>query len=169
MGFWDRLRGGGRSTEAEGLYGAVVARAREPDWYLAGAVPDTIDGRFGMVATVLAFVLLRLEDEPAAAGAAARLTERFVADMDGQLRQIGIGDVVVGKHMGQMMQLLGGRLGAYRDGLAAGELAPALVRNLYGGEAPTGAALDHVNARLTALADALRTTPTAALLAGDLP
>ena len=94
MGFWDKLRGGGRSTEGEALYAAVVDRARDPDWYLAGGVPDTIDGRFGMVATVLALVLLRLEDDADAAGAVARLTEHFVTDMDGQLRQIGVGDVV---------------------------------------------------------------------------
>lgn len=169
MGFWERLRGGTRTHEAEALYGAVVARAREPDWYLAGAVPDTVDGRFGMVATVLAFVLLRLEDEPAAATAVARLTERFVEDMDGQLRQIGIGDVVVGKHMGKMMQLLGGRLGAYRDGLAAGDLRPAVVRNVYAGEAPDPAALDHVANRLAGFARALRDVETERLVAGDLP
>lgn len=169
MDWWDRMRGRGRRAEAEALYAAVVARAREPDWYTAGAVPDTVDGRFGMVATVLALVLLRLEDDPAAAAPAARLTERFIDDMDGQLRQIGIGDVVVGKHMGRMMQLLGGRLGAYRDGLAAGDLRPALVRNLYAGTAPDGAALDHVAARLTGFAGALRGARIDALLAGALP
>src|SRR5205823_30948 len=81
------------------------------------------------------------ETEADAAALQAHLTERFVDDMDGQLRQMGIGDIVVGKHIGKMMSMLGGRLGAYRDGLAAGDLAPALVRNLYRGEAPASAAL----------------------------
>ena len=84
------------------------------------AVPDTVDGRFDMIAAVLCTVLLRLEREPEGLATTAPLTERFVDDMDGQLRQIGIGDIVVGKHIGKMMSMLGGRLGAYRDGLARG-------------------------------------------------
>ncbi|WP_204310223.1 ubiquinol-cytochrome C chaperone family protein, partial [Enterobacter cloacae] len=72
------------------------------------------------------------------------LTEVFIDDMDGQLRQIGIGDIVVGKHVGKMMGMLGGRLGAYREALAAGGFDEALVRNLYRGEAPAPAALAHV-------------------------
>src|SRR3546814_9204461 len=68
--------------------------------------------------------------------------------MDGQLREIGIGDIIVGKHIGRMMSMLGGRLGAYRAGLAEGDLAPALVRNLYRGTAPAPAALAHTRDRL---------------------
>jgi cytochrome b pre-mRNA-processing protein 3 len=151
------------------LYEAVVARGREPHWYLAGAVPDTKEGRFDMIATVLAIVLLRLEDGAEGAAPAARLAERFVDDMDGQLREEGIGDIVVGKHVGRMMALLGGRLGAYRDGFAAGDLGPALVRNLYRGVAPEPAALAHVADALQALRDALRTVPIGALADGALP
>lgn len=169
MSFWQRLTGRGEDGLAQALYDTVVARGREPDWYLAGAVPDTIDGRFDMIAAVLALVLIRMERDPAAAAASARLTERFVDDMDGQLRQIGIGDVVVGKHIGKMMAMLGGRLGAYRDGLAAGDLKPALVRNLYRGETPEPAALDHVAARLSAFDRALAQVPTDELIAGALP
>lgn len=160
---------GRRDAAASPLYAAIVARARAMHWYEAGAVPDTVDGRFDMVAAILAFVLLRLERDPAAAGPSARLTERFVDDMDGQLREIGIGDIVVGKHIGRMMSMLGGRLGAYRDGLASGDLAPALVRNLYRGHAPDPAALAHAGAALRRWHDALDAAPTAALLAGDLP
>ncbi len=151
------------------LYTAIVARARMPHWYEAGAVPDSIDGRFDMVAAILAFVLLRFEGDPEAAGPSASLTERFVEDMDGQLREIGIGDVVVGKHIGKMMSMLGGRLGAYRDGLAGGDLDAALVRNLYRGMAPEPEALGHVRDSLLAFRDALAATPTAGLIAGELP
>ncbi|MCP3734141.1 ubiquinol-cytochrome C chaperone family protein [Sphingomonas sp. RP10(2022)] len=151
------------------LYNAVVTRGRAEHWYLAGAVPDTVDGRFDMIAAVLAMVLLRLETQPEAAALSAHLTERFVDDMDGQLRQMGIGDIVVGKHIGKMMSMLGGRLGAYRDGLAAGDLAPALVRNLYRGDAPTPEAVAHVATALTTLHEALATTPLDRLTAGDLP
>lgn len=160
---------GARDTEALPLYGAIVALARAPHWYVEGAVPDTIDGRFDMIAAVLAFVLLRLEGDPAGAATIARVTERFVEDMDGQLRQIGIGDIIVGKHIGKMMSMLGGRIGAYRDALAAGSLDGALVRNLYRGAAPADPALRHVSARLTALYETLAATPVAPIIAGDLP
>lgn len=160
---------GKRDEAALPLYRAVVARARAPHWYLDGGVPDTVDGRFDMVAAVLAVVLLRLETEPAAADASARLTERFVEDMDGQLREIGIGDIVVGKHIGRMMAMLGGRLGAYRDGFAGGDLRPALVRNLYRGEAPAEAQVAHVAAALGQLRAKLASLPLAAILDGAVP
>ncbi len=160
---------GSRDEETLPLYTAIVARAREPHWYEAGAVPDTIDGRFDMVATALSFVLLRLEDDPVAAGPSAKLTERFVEDMDGQLREIGIGDIVVGKHIGKMMSMLGGRLGAYRASAAPAPLDPALVRNLYRGRPPGPAALAHARDSLMSFRDSLAATSTASLLAGTLP
>lgn len=163
------MLGTSRDTEALPLYTAIVARGRAPHWYLAGAVPDTIDGRFDMIAAILAFVLLRLEDDPAGAETVARVTERFIDDLDGQLRQIGIGDIIVGKHIGKMMSMLGGRIGAYRDGLAAGSLDAALVRNLYRGVVPADAALRDVATRLYAVRDTLAATPVAAIIAGDLP
>jgi cytochrome b pre-mRNA-processing protein 3 len=169
MGLLKRLFGAPQRGTAPQLYAAVVARGREPHWYAEGAVPDTIDGRFDMIAAVLAVVLLRLESEPAGIAPSTALAECFIEDMDGQLREIGIGDIVVGKHMGRMMGMLGGRLGAYRDGFASGNLGPALVRNLYRGVAPEDAALAHVEARLRAFRDALAAAPIDPLLAGELP
>lgn len=169
FGWWGRLFGETRA-EALPLYDAVVARGRAEHWYLDGAVPDTVDGRFDMIAAVLAFVLLRLE---AAGGegaeTAAWLTERFVDDMDAQLRQLGIGDIVVGKHVGRMMSMLGGRLGAYREGIETGELAPALVRNLYRGAAPAAGALAHVTEGLRDLHARLAAVPLDRLVLGELP
>ena len=132
-------------------------------------MPDTVDGRFDMIATLLAIVMLRLETEPAGGEPAARLAERFVDDMDGQLREIGIGDIIVGKHIGKMMSMIGGRLGAYREGLAAGDIAPALVRNLYRGAAPDDAALAHVRESVMAFHAGLAATPLPNLLSGELP
>ena len=101
--------------------------------------------------------------------AATHLSEAFVDDMDPQLREIGIGDLLVGKHVGRMMGMLGGRLGAYRDGLAEGDIKPALVRNLYRGEAPEPAALAHVERELVALRTALDGFAFQQLIAGELP
>ena len=139
-----------------------------------GGVPDTIDGRFDMVAAILSLVLLRLEGDAEAGPASARLTERFVTDMDGQLRESGVGDIGVGKHIGKMMGMLGGRLGAYRDGLAGrtsggGDLRTALLRNLYRGAEPDAAAMAYTKAALFALRDGLAATPADALIAGDMP
>jgi cytochrome b pre-mRNA-processing protein 3 len=150
------------------LYAAIVARGRETHWYEAGQVPDTIDGRFDMIAAVMSLVLLRLEQAPEAAAFTSHLAEVFIDDMDGQLRQIGIGDIVVGKHVGKMMGMLGGRLGAYREALAADTLGEALVRNLYRGEAPPAGALAHVEAELRALHARLAEMPIPTLLAGEL-
>ena len=152
------------------LYNAIVTEARQPVWYSEGAVPDTLDGRFDMVAAVLSAVLIRLETEGESAQVpSVLLTEVFVDDMDGQLRQLGIGDMIVGKHIGKMMSALGGRLTAYREGFSGSDLEGALVRNLYRGEAPSPEALDYVVTRLHRLVAALRGTAGAEIIAGRLP
>ncbi len=151
------------------LYNALVAEARQPDWYQAGAVPDTVDGRFDMVALVLSLVLFRMEAlGDSAAESSALLTEVFVADMDGQLRQLGI-DYTVGKHIGKMVAALGGRLSAYRD--VRGDdaaLGAALVRNLYRGVVPADEALAFVVARMRALDARISALSFEALRAGQL-
>ena len=173
MSLWQRLTGRKAENPAAALYGAVVEKGREPHWYEAGGVPDTVDGRFDMIASVFALVILRLEAEPEAGEIAARLTECFVDDMDGQLRQFGVGDVVIGKRMGKIMGLVGGRLDAFRTALspAAEEraFAEALLRNLYRGVHPGDAALEHSVAGLRGLHAALATTGFETLRGGSLP
>ncbi|MBX9729605.1 MAG: ubiquinol-cytochrome C chaperone [Sphingopyxis sp.] len=150
------------------LYAATVARARAPVWYLDG-VPDTLDGRFDMLAALLSLVMIRLERDEEGRQPSVHLAELFVDDMDGQLRQIGIGDMIVGKHIGRMMAALGGRLGAYRDaGKDVEALRAALVRNLWQGDEPGGAAAAAAE-RMSAWAAALDATATDAILAGTLP
>ena len=106
-------------------------------------MPDTLDGRFDMVAAVTALVLLRLEAEGEAGRAnATLLTEIFIDDMDATLRQIGIGDHVVGKHVGRMMGALGGRLAAFREARAGdGDFAEAVRRNVFHEAPPAEAAV----------------------------
>jgi cytochrome b pre-mRNA-processing protein 3 len=169
LGWFSKLLRRAPDDTAVALYDRVIATARAPHWYETGGVPDTLDGRFDMVAAVLSLVLLRLEDVTAAGPASARLTERFVTDMDGQLRESGIGDIGVGKHIGKMMGMLGGRLGAYREGLAANDLRPAMTRNLYRGVTPDAAAVSHTQTALLALRDSLSATPTDALIEGQMP
>ncbi len=124
-------RPSGQRGDLTPLWHRTVEIAREPHWYAQAGVADTVAGRFDMITAVLALVLLRLERE-GEAEASVRLTEMFVDDMDGQLRESGVGDLMVGKRMGTLMSALGGRLGAYREALAAGdaELAAAVRRNV---------------------------------------
>jgi cytochrome b pre-mRNA-processing protein 3 len=170
MSFFDRLFGRRNVNDAvRPLYNAVVTEGRAPHWYRDGGVPDTIDGRFEMIAAILSLVIARLELESEQRQNVAWLVELFVADMDGQLREIGIGDMVVGKHVGRMMGALGGRIGAYREGLKAGTFEAALVRNLYRGTEPPAAALEHTAERLRAFYLGLHAAPADSLIAGRLP
>lgn len=126
---------GKSGTERDGLrplWHRVVEIAREKHWYAQCGVADTVPGRFDAITLVLALVLLRMEREEGLIEPSVRLTEIFIEDMDGQLRQDGVGDLVVGKRMGKLMGTLGGRLGALRDTLSQGEtaLVPVLERNV---------------------------------------
>lgn len=163
--------GGRRDRETvDALYRAVVAAARDPAWYREGRVPDTIDGRFDMVAAVLALVLLRLEGEgEPARPATVLLAERFAEDMDGNLRQIGIGDLVVGKQLGRMMSALGGRLGAFRDALAGtGDLSAAIRRNIFHDAPPSEDVVRLVSERMKLFHDRLAALSSEAILAGRI-
>lgn len=115
------------------LWHRCVIVSREPRWYADLGVADTVPGRFDMITLILSLVLLRMEKDPESIPDSTLLTELFVDDMDGQLRETGVGDVVVGKHMGKLMASLGGRLGALRDALAQDDdegLKEALSRNI---------------------------------------
>jgi len=153
------------------LYVSIVAEARKPVWYAEMGVPDTLDGRFDMISAVLTLVLIRLEAEGRAGRAPnARLTEVFIEDMDGQLRELGVGDVVVGKHIGNMMSAIGGRLSVYRDTLGDPALfEEALVRNLWRGEPGAEAKPAAVAQRLRTLAAKIDASDWATLKAKGLP
>jgi cytochrome b pre-mRNA-processing protein 3 len=114
------------------LWHKLVELARDRRWYAQCGVADTVPGRFDAITLMLALVLLRMEREPSLIPAAAHITELFVDDMDGQLRQSGVGDLSVGKHIGKLMGVLGGRLGAVREALPLGldALTPVIARNV---------------------------------------
>lgn len=152
------------------LYERVVTEARLPHWYLEGGATDTIDGRFAVLVTLLALTSIRLErgDEPAQR-AGIELTERFIADMDAEVRQLGIGDPTIGKQVGGMVGALGGRIGAWRRALSGDEeWDEVMVRSLYRGRAPDEAALAHSAAALRSFWDGMGGTGEAALTAGEI-
>jgi cytochrome b pre-mRNA-processing protein 3 len=150
------------------LWHRVVEVSREREWYANCGVADTVPGRFDMITAVLALVLLRLERDGDCAAESALLAELFVEDMDGQLRECGVGDIVVGKHIGKLMASLGGRIGAYREALAGNgdaTLEEAARRNVTLAE---GVAPQALARRLRALADRLEAMSTAGVLGGSL-
>jgi cytochrome b pre-mRNA-processing protein 3 len=130
-------------ADAGPLYAAVVAEARRPAWYRDGAVADSMEGRFAVLATLLALADLRLgEGGDTARALAPRLTELFVADMDAQLRETGLGDPGLGKQVRRMVGSLAGRIERWRSVAAGGDEHQSLRDSLYRDDvAPDGAAM----------------------------
>lgn len=114
------------------LWHRVIELARDSAYYTECGVADSVAGRFDMITAVLSAVMVRIEASEMRSESAL-LAELFVEDMDGQLREFGVNDVVVGKRIGKLMSVLGGRLGAYRSALNAGDmekLTAAIQRNV---------------------------------------
>jgi cytochrome b pre-mRNA-processing protein 3 len=136
-------------TDAAKLYGAIVAQARLPVFYQRLGVPDTLQGRFLVLSLHLFAVLQRLKAEGQGARPLAQaLTDRFSADMETVLREIGVGDLSIPKKMRRLAAMSASLLDALERAAAAGEkdvagvLAGALLRNETLSEAAS-AALAH--------------------------
>ncbi len=117
------------------IYRRLVAQARQPVFYSAYGVPDTVDGRFEMIALHVFLLLHRLKSqEGGAADLSQALFDTMFADMDRSLREMGAGDLGVGRRVKAMAEGLYGRIAAYEAGLAADDaaLSAALRRNLFG-------------------------------------
>jgi cytochrome b pre-mRNA-processing protein 3 len=157
MSPWNLFKSDPLPAAAATLYASMVTQARHPDFYTVGGVPDSIDGRFEMVALHGYLVLRRLRG---AGGQAERLSQAlvdaFFADMDASLREMGAGDLGVGKRVKRMATAFYGRLAAYEAGEGAGDLAEALRRNLFGTVVPrpsqVAAMVAYVEAARAALA-----------------
>jgi cytochrome b pre-mRNA-processing protein 3 len=156
-----------RRVAALAAYARIVERARDPAFYADWGVPDTLDGRFELLALHAFLVLNRLKREPAASAFAQELFDTMFADLDNALREMGAGDLGVGARVKAMARGFYGRVVAYERGLAEdGALQAALRRNLFGtarpGEEPLAAAALYARRQIAALA----AQPLAELLAG---
>lgn len=153
------------------LYASLVAQARRPDFYRHGGVPDTVDGRFELISLHIFLVLHRLkEDHPASAVLAQALFDLMFADMDQSLREMGAGDLGVGRRVKIMLQGLYGRIAAYEEGLERGEgiLTAALGRNVYGTVEPSQACLEALSAYVRGQVVNLAGQDYSALAAGQV-
>jgi cytochrome b pre-mRNA-processing protein 3 len=152
------------------LYESIVEQARQPVFFTDFGVPDTFDGRFELVALHGFLVLNRLKSQgPKAAELAQELFDLMFADFDRSLREMGVGDLGVGRHVKTMAQGFYGRIGAYEAGLLADVAAPlaeALRRNLYGTVSPDENDIDAMAAYLRRCMEFLAAQPAAGILAG---
>jgi cytochrome b pre-mRNA-processing protein 3 len=135
----------GRHERAgDALYAGAVAAARDPWLYRALGVPDTLDGRFDLVALHAFLLIHRLQDAPDPGPALAQAVfDAMFSDMDNNLREIGVSDLSVGKRMRAMWEAFHGRAKVYASAIRTmdrGELEAALARNVWRGAAPEGAA-----------------------------
>ncbi|MCE9650223.1 MAG: ubiquinol-cytochrome C chaperone [Parvibaculum sp.] len=164
-----------RESEAYAIYRALVSQARSPALYLRAGVPDTLEGRFEMVVLHAFLVLRRLKDasgaeaEPAKA-LGQRVFDILFDDMDQTLREIGVGDLSVGKKIKALASAFYGRVAAYEEGLDAADalvLEEALKRNVFPEAEPSPDDLKALADYVRRAADGLSALPVAALLKGE--
>ncbi len=157
-----------RSAKAErSCYEAIVAAARHSVFYADWGVPDTLDGRFDMIALHTFLVLDRLKGEQEAFRQA--LVDEFFADMDRSLREMGVGDISVGKKVRKMAEAFYGRLSAYDQALAgeAGALEGALARNIFA-DLPDSPGVRRLAAHVIAERASLASQPVDDIAAGQV-
>ncbi len=125
-----------QKDRARTLYALAVAQARLPAFYQAFSVPDSVDGRFEMIALHCYLLMHKLKAAEEKALSQA-LFDVFFVNMDLSLREMGVGDLSVSKHMRRMMKGFNGRALSYEEALESQEdkaLEEILRRNVYGTE-----------------------------------
>lgn len=171
---WLKTRSDRRQI-ARSLYGSIVTRAREPVLYARFGVPDSLQGRFEMVALHLVLALRRIAAEgPDAEPLGRALTEAFVVDLDDVMREMTFGDLAVPREVKRATAALFDRHGAYSKGLDApggSALADALraqLAYLYAGQAAPGLDAQGLSDYVRSVASALDAQPASPILAGRL-
>jgi cytochrome b pre-mRNA-processing protein 3 len=152
------------------LFAAVSAQAREAHWYVEGGAPDTLDGRFAMLATIAALAVVRLEQGGhAGAEASTALTERFIETMDAEHRQLGMGDPAVGRTVRRLVGSLARRVELWRKAVG-NEVAweEAVTESLFRGTAASRPELRHCSQRLRELWTSLESASDSELAEGRI-
>jgi cytochrome b pre-mRNA-processing protein 3 len=134
-----RFKPNWQRPEVVRLYQSLSAMARAETFYRQAGVPDTVDGRFELLALHLCLCLRRLKDQgPQAEKLRQDLFDLFAADMDRSLREMGVGDMGISRRMKRMGEGFYGRYAVYDAALSLPEaerevaLMTALDKNLYG-------------------------------------
>ena len=160
------------SPAAGRLHATIVEQSREPAFYGYLGVPDTLLGRFEMMALHAFLIFRRLRDAGPEGRELAQWTHDLMfADIDTGLREIGIGDMGIGKRVKNLARNLYGRIEVYDAGLDAGAqaLSEVLVRNVYAtAPPPRDEQVAAIAAYMMRETGALAAQPTEALLAGTV-
>jgi cytochrome b pre-mRNA-processing protein 3 len=156
---------------AERAYSRVVEQARRPGFFTDCGVPDTVDGRFELICLHAFLYLHRLKrEQQGAAVLGQRFFDMMFADFDRSLREMGTGDLSVGREIKRMAEAFYGRVAVYEQGLAGDDsvLEAALQRNLFGTAPPTQANLQAIALHVRREAARLDRQGTGELLAGQI-
>lgn len=129
----------------QALYASAARQSRQPAFYRELGVADTPEGRFELMSLHVALVVLRLKGKgEAAADTSQHVFDAFVSSLDAALRELGVGDIVVGKRMRKLGAAFYGRVRAYEDALGAdpeqGVLPGLLARTVLEGQGTETAA-----------------------------
>ena len=154
---------------ARSLFIAIVAQSRLSEYFTVGGLPDTVNGRYEVLALNAFLIMHRLRGETRGAELARAVAEEIVLDFDRNLREMGVGDLSVGRKVKQLTQGFYGRLAAYADGLELGDeaLHAALRRNYFGDCTPTPLAIGRITTYLRRESEMLASQSVSALLAGN--
>lgn len=134
-----------RPKRGQALFDGAVSEARSPHWFAQGEVPDTIDGRFAILATICALVSVQLESRsPDGEAASAALTERFIESMDAEHRELGLNDPGLGRRVRKLVASLERRVDEWRSAVAGErDWGETLISSVYRGRPPRDEALEH--------------------------
>jgi cytochrome b pre-mRNA-processing protein 3 len=157
---------------AGALYRVIVEQSRKPRFYAACGVPDTPDGRYDLLVAHAVLVFRRMHRAPdETRGLSQALFDLMFADMDQNLREMGVGDLAVGKRIKAMAKGFYGRLAAYDSAITTGDdaaLQAALRRNLYRKASAADGQVAAIAAYLRREAEHLDTMPVTDLVQGQL-
>jgi cytochrome b pre-mRNA-processing protein 3 len=146
-----RLTGGPKRGRS--LFGLAVEEARQPHWFVEGEVPDTVNGRFAILATIIALITVRLErNGEEGRQESAALTERLVETLDAEIREMGVGDPTLGKQVRKLVGAVAGRVERWRA-LAASEepWTEEVKRSVYADGPASSVAVAHSESSLKRL------------------
>jgi cytochrome b pre-mRNA-processing protein 3 len=153
------------------LYARAVAQSREPALYADLGAPDTVEGRFEIYSLHVVLLLDRLRGEgEAAADLSQVLFDTYVKGLDNALREMGVGDLSVGRKMRKLGEAFYGRGKSYETAFAAlpdeAALHALLTRTVYADADATPA--PRLAAYVLAQRTALAAQPAERLLAGEV-
>lgn len=155
---------------AQDCYRSIVAQSRQERFYAEWGIPDTVTGRFNMIALHLGLLLRRLKREPEAKLFTQALVDLFFTDMDRSHRELGVSDIGVPRQIKKLGKVFYGIVQSLDDAMAAtssDNLLSMLERNIY-----LGAAAPHAADLAAYLRDESRrldAAPTSSLISGGLP